>query len=258
MTTATTSGTATEAGTPRTADPADLADLADPADPGFAETAGAAVTPGTAQAPDAADEAGGGEPLRLAVIVGSVREGRFGPVVSSWFAGEARKHGGFDVDVIDLAEAGHELPVAFPDFGKPMPAAVQEAHRGLSRRLDEADAFVIVTPEYNHSFPASLKSTIDWFHAEWHAKPAGFVSYGGMAGGQRAVEHLRQVFAELHAVTVRETLSFHMAWERFDENGRPRDEKDASAAAAGMLRQLGWWGGALREARTKSPYADAL
>ena len=74
---------------------------------------------------------------------------------------------------------------------------------------------MIVTPEYNHSFPASLKNTIDWFDSEWHAKPVGFVSYGGMAGGQRAVEHLRQVFAELHAVTVRDTLSFHMAWERF-------------------------------------------
>ena len=82
---------------------------------------------------------------------------------------------------------------------------------------------MIVTPEYNHSFPAALKNTIDWFRDEWQAKAAGFVSYGGMAGGQRAVEHLRQVFAELHAVTVRETLSFHMAWERFDEDGRPRD-----------------------------------
>nr|WP_079122865.1 NAD(P)H-dependent oxidoreductase [Streptomyces abyssalis] len=195
--------------------------------------------------------------LRLAVIIGSVREGRFGPVVSEWFAQEARNHGAYDVDVIDLAEAEHELPVAFPEFDKPLPPAVKAVHSALSRRLEAADAFVVVTPEYNHSFPAPLKNTIDWFHAEWQAKPAGFVSYGGMAGGQRAVEHLRQVFAELHAVTVRDTLSFHMAWERFDESGRPRDE-GSTAAAEGMLRQLEWWGSALREARAKSPYGSAV
>ncbi|RAJ66900.1 NAD(P)H-dependent FMN reductase [Streptomyces sp. Amel2xB2] len=196
-------------------------------------------------------------PLRLAVIVGSVREGRFGPVVAHWFAEEARTYGEFEVDVLDLARAEHELPVAFPEFGAPLPDAVRETHRALSERLAAADAFVIVTPEYNHSYPAPLKNTIDWFREEWQAKPAGFVSYGGMAGGQRAVEHLRPVFAELHAVTVRETLSFHMAWERFDEDGVPHDREGTSAAAKGMLRQLRWWGGALREARAKSPYGSA-
>lgn len=210
-------------------------------------------TTGTASA----EERAGERPLHLAVIVGSVREGRFGPVVSGWFAEEARQYGEFEVDVIDLAEAEHELPIAFPEFGAPLPPTVQAVHSGLSRRLEAADAFVIVTPEYNHSFPAPLKNTIDWFRDEWRAKPAGFVSYGGMAGGQRAVEQLRQVFAELHAVTVRETLSFHMAWQRFDEDGRPRDAEGSSAAAKGMLRQLQWWASALREARAKTPYGSA-
>jgi NAD(P)H-dependent FMN reductase len=215
-----------------------------------------ATTPNTASTAGTGSETAGA-PLRLAIIVGSVREGRFGPVVSHWFAHEARKYGGYEVDVIDLADAEHELPVAFPEFGKPLPPALKAVHNGLSGRLDAADAFVIVTPEYNHSFPAPLKNTIDWFREEWQAKPAGFVSYGGMAGGQRAVEHLRPVFAELHAVTVRETLSFHMAWERFDEDGLPRDQEGSSAAAKGMLRQLQWWGSALREARAKSPYGSA-
>jgi len=194
------------------------------------------------------------ESLRLAVIVGSVRAGRFGPTVSDWFAGEARKYGAYEVDLIDLAEAEHVLPVAFPDFGAPLPAGVERVRDGLSARLAAADAFVIVTPEYNHSFPASLKNTVDWFRTEWYAKPVAFVSYGGMAGGQRAVEQLRQVFPELHAVTVRQTLSFHMAWERFAEDGRPRDEEAAGTAAKGMLRQLEWWGNALREARARVPY----
>jgi NAD(P)H-dependent FMN reductase len=209
-------------------------------------------TPAAPSAPTPA-----GTPLRLAVVVGSVREGRFGPTVSSWFADEARKYGSYDVDVIDLAEAEHVLPVAFPDFSAPMPAPVQRVRDGLSKRLAAADAFVIVTPEYNHSYPAPLKNTIDWFKDEWQAKPAGFVSYGGMAGGQRAVEHLRQVFAELHTVTVRATLSFPMAWERFAEDGSPRDEEGANAAAKGLLRQLEWWADALREARARVPYASA-
>ncbi|MFC4494634.1 NADPH-dependent FMN reductase [Streptomyces ovatisporus] len=197
------------------------------------------------------------KPLRLAVIVGSVRANRFGPTVSGWFAGEAEKYGSYEVDLIDLAEAEHELPVAFPDFGAELPAEVERVRGNLAGRLAAADAFVIVTPEYNHSFPASLKNVIDWFNREWHAKPVGFVSYGGMAGGQRAVEQLRQVFPELHAVTVRATLSFHMAWERFAEDGRPRDEEGSNAAAKGMLRQLEWWGHALRDARARSPYSAA-
>ncbi|MGH3311263.1 MAG: NADPH-dependent FMN reductase [Streptomyces sp.] len=197
------------------------------------------------------------EPLRLAVIVGSVRAGRFGPTVSDWFAGQARTYGRYEVDLIDLAEAEHVLPVAFPDFGAALPPQVERVRSGLSRRLTAADAFVIVTPEYNHSFPASLKNTIDWFSGEWYAKPVGFVSYGGMAGGQRAVEQLRQVFPELHAVTVRETLSFHTAWERFAQDGRPRDEEGSNAAAKGLLRQLEWWAEALREARAKTPYTSA-
>lgn len=193
-------------------------------------------------------------PLRLAVIVGSVRVGRFAPVVAEWFAGEAQEHGSFQTDLIDLAEAGHVLPVAFPDFGAPMPAEVEAVRAGLAERLAAADAFVIVTPEYNHSFPAPLKNTIDWFHSEWQAKPVGFVSYGGMSGGLRAVEQLRQVFPELHAVTVRDSLSFAMAWDRFDESGRPQDAEDSAAAAKSLLGQLEWWGAALRKARTEVPY----
>jgi NAD(P)H-dependent FMN reductase len=195
-----------------------------------------------------------GTPLRLAVIVGSVREGRFGPVVSEWFAQEAREYGAFQVDVIDLAEAEHVLPVAFPDFGAPMPGDVDRVRRALAGRLAAADAFVVITPEYNHSFPAPLKNTIDWFKAEWQAKPVGFVSYGGMGGGLRAVEQLRQVFPELHAVTVRDALSFHSAWDRFDAEGRPHDAEGCAAAAKGMLGQLEWWGTALRQAREEIPY----
>ncbi|MGH8903738.1 MAG: NADPH-dependent FMN reductase [Egibacteraceae bacterium] len=179
-------------------------------------------------------------PLRLAVIVGSTRQGRFGGVVAAWFVAQARQRDEWALDVIDLAEV--ELPMVYPRWPGPAVQAFVE-------RIDRADAFAVVTPEYNHGYPASLKQAIDLSHDRWRAKPVGFVSYGGMAGGLRAVEQLRQVFAELHAVTVRDTVSFHRAHERFDESGEPRDPAGCNVAAKTMLDQLAWWAAALRTAR---------
>ncbi|GHF78651.1 NADPH-dependent FMN reductase [Streptomyces filamentosus] len=188
-------------------------------------------------------------PLRLAVIVSSVREGRFGPVVGTWFAGEAENRADLIVDVIDLAD--HELPAALSHNPSPETA---EALAAVSPRLEQADAFVVVTPEYNHSFPASLKHLIDWHYTQWRAKPVGFVSYGGLSGGLRSVEQLRPIFAELHAVTVRDAVSFHTAWEQFGEDGRPKDETGPAGAAKVLLDQLAWWATVLREGREKTPY----
>lgn len=184
-------------------------------------------------------------PLRLAVIIGSTRTGRFAPVPAAWFADEVRTHHGFDVDVIDLV--GMDMPDSLDG------SADTEA---LGARLAAADMFVVVTPEYNHSYPAPLKAAIDYFHAEWLAKPVGFVTYGGMSGGLRAVEHLRGVFAELHAVTVRDTVSFYNYPDRFGDDGIPHDAASASQAAKGMLDQLLWWGRALRDARAVHPYGS--
>ncbi|CAM3829366.1 NAD(P)H-dependent oxidoreductase [Nocardiopsis rhodophaea] len=186
-------------------------------------------------------------PLRIAVIMASTREGRFIPTITEWIAQQARDHGDLEIDVIDLAEARLPDVLAFD----PTPDAVT----ALAPRLDAADAFIVVTPEYNHSFPAPLKTAIDWYHAEWRAKPVAFVSYGGMSGGLRAVEQLRQVFAELHATTIRDTVSFHNAWDRFDARGRPVDAEGVNTAARTMLGQLTWWADALREARVRRPYA---
>lgn len=186
--------------------------------------------------------------IKLAIIIGSTRRGRFAPVVANWFADQAKERDDLDVDVLDLAEVG--LPDVLHGFGEE-PA---EEVRAVTPRLADADAFVVVTPEYNHSFPAPLKSAIDWHYTEWQAKPVGFVSYGGVGGGLRAVEQLRQVFAELHAVTVRDTVSFHGAWSRFDDDGAPLDPEGVNGAAKTMLDQLVWWGTALNEARSKRPY----
>lgn len=189
-------------------------------------------------------------PLKLAVIMGSNREGRFGPVVCDWFVSRATGRTDFTVELIDLADT--ELPTAL-SFSPSVP--VRDQLGKVTDRLGAADAFVVVTPEYNHSYPASLKTLIDWHFHEWQAKPVGFVSYGGISGGLRAVEHLRQVFAELHAVAVRDTVSFHNAGALFDEQGRHRDPDRADAAATAMLDQIAWWGLALRDAKSARAYA---
>ncbi|MCT9145721.1 NADPH-dependent FMN reductase [Streptomyces violarus] len=189
------------------------------------------------------------EPLHVTLVVGSNRHGRFGPVVADWLLGHLRDRDDLVAEVVDVAEA--ELPTSF----EPTPEATAVLS-GITPKLARADAFVVLTPEYNHSFPAGLKNLVDWHFAEWRAKPVALVSYGGLSGGLRAVEHLRQVFAELHAVTVRDTVSFHNAGASFDDEGTLRDPAGPDAAAKTMLDQLAWWGEALREARATRPYAD--
>ena len=187
--------------------------------------------------------------LKLAIIIGSTREGRFGDTVGRWFAKEATAHGGFAIDLIDLVDI--KLP---PSHGvKPTPPEV-DAFRA---RLAAADAFVIVTPEYNHSYPASLKHAIDQGYVEWMAKPVGFVSYGGTVGGVRAIEHLRHVFAELHAATIRDYLCFIHARRQFDADGNPVDREGPRATARNMLDRLVWWADALRNARVARPYVKS-
>ncbi|MFG2330348.1 NADPH-dependent FMN reductase [Streptomyces sp. NPDC048604] len=191
-------------------------------------------------------------PLRLAVIQGSTREGRLGPVVANWLRTHADARPDMTVDLIDLAET--PLPTVFPQLGQaPADQADRALLRAVSPRLAAADAFVVVTPEYNHSYPAALKNAIDWHNREWHAKPVAFVAYGGFSAGLRAVEHLRGVFAELHAVTIREAVGLQGVWGQFDADGKATDPA-ADAAAKSMLDQLAWWGEALRDARAKKPY----
>ncbi|MEO5823225.1 MAG: NAD(P)H-dependent oxidoreductase [Vicinamibacteraceae bacterium] len=171
-------------------------------------------------------------PFRLAVIIGSTRQGRLGPAVAGWFTDQAARHDDISIDLIDLVDE----------------------HVPVGPRLAAADAFVVVTPEYNHSFPAPLKQVIDAYSVEWRAKPAAFVSYGGISGGLRAVEQLRQVFAELHVVTIRDTVSLHGVWSHVGPDGRLIEDAARAGAAQAMLHRLVWWARALRAARLATPY----
>ncbi|MER7848617.1 NAD(P)H-dependent oxidoreductase [Kitasatospora sp. NPDC096077] len=189
--------------------------------------------------------------LDVAVVLGSTRNGRFGPVVADWLIGHLEARGDMTADLVDLAAT--PLPTVMPSWGVELPEQERELLAAVSPRLAAADAFVFVTPEYNHSFPAPLKNAIDWHNQQWHGKPIAFVSYGGLSGGLRAVEQLRVVMAELNAVTIRNTVSFHGAAQAFDTDGKPKDPA-ADTAAKTMLDQLDWWARPLRDARRARPF----
>ncbi|MGW5739757.1 MULTISPECIES: NADPH-dependent FMN reductase [Streptomyces] len=191
-------------------------------------------------------------PLHVAVILGSTRDGRFGPVVADWVLGHLGQRDDMTADLVDLVKT--PVPAVLPDVTKAPEPANAELLEKVSPRLGAADAFIIVTPEYNHSFPGGLKDAIDWHNPQWHGKPVAFVSYGGLSGGLRAVEGLRPVLAELNAVTIRNTVSFHNYPAVFDTDGKPTDPA-ADGAAKSLLDQLAWWGLALRDARAIRPYA---
>lgn len=179
----------------------------------------------------------------IALIHGSDREGRFCDVVAGWALAQLRRHPEIRTEVID--------PLALD-----LPRRTGHETAGLQRlrqQLASADAFIVVTPEYNHSFPAVLKAMVDSANEAWHAKPVGFVSYGGISGGLRAVEQLRLVFAELHAVTLRDSVAFSNAWNAFAD-GQPVAADAATRSFDRMVSRLKWWSTALRQAREQAPY----
>jgi NAD(P)H-dependent FMN reductase len=185
------------------------------------------------------------ELLRVAVIVGSTREGRVGDRIARWFVGQARGRSDVELVVVDLAE--FDFPAGYPARATPAMAA-------FAAEVDRADAFVVVTPEYNHSFPASLKQAIDFAYDEWHAKPVGFVSYGCRSAGQHAVDQLRTVFTALHVVGVRDGVGVDLL-DGDDLDARLAGDTPVQAAQV-LLDQLVWWGTTLRAGRAAHPYVS--
>ncbi|WP_129794441.1 NADPH-dependent FMN reductase [Sphingosinicella sp. CPCC 101087] len=179
------------------------------------------------------------QPLRVALIYGSVRPDRFCDTVAGWVVSEMASNSDFELTVFD-----------------PRPDWPQVDERRFRRCIEAADAIVIVTPEYNRSYPGPLKVLIDTASSEWNGKAVAFVSYGGVSGGLRAVEHLRNVFTELRAVTIRDCVSFHNPWEAFAQ-GVPVERARYARALNTLLSQLAWWAGALKAAREADAYGVA-
>jgi len=180
--------------------------------------------------------------LKIGIITGSTRPNRKSPEVAKWVLETARKRNDADYELVDIKD--FELPL----LDEPMPPAMgnyQQPHtKRWAAKVASLDAFVFVSPEYNHGIPAALKNAIDFLFAEWKHKAAGFVSYGGI-GGARAVEQLRLVLAEVHVATVRAQvlLSLHRDFENFTTfKPEPHHEK----AVGIVLDEVVAWGEALK------------
>ncbi len=172
----------------------------------------------------------------LQVIVASTRPGRIGKSFGDWFVRVAEQHGGFEVEQIDLAQVN--LP--FMDEPKhPKLRDYQHQHtKDWSATIDRADAYVFVTPEYNYGYNAVLKNAIDFLNQEWADKAVSFVSYGGIAGGTRAVQQLKQVVTTLRMVPIFESVNIAFAGTKLDENGRVSEDPLLDAAAVQTLDEL--------------------
>src|SRR4051812_48980604 len=172
----------------------------------------------------------------LQVIIASTRPGRVGLPVADWFAARATQHGAFDLDVVDLAD------LALPFMDEPNHPRLQRYEhqhtKDWSARVDAADAFVFVHPEYNHSFNAPLKNALDFLHTEWAYKPVGFVSYGGIAAGTRAVQALKTPVAGLKMTPVVEAVNIPFVHQFVDENEVFVANEVLEQAADAMLDEL--------------------
>ncbi|MGC5011773.1 NADPH-dependent FMN reductase [Streptosporangium sp. DT93] len=185
----------------------------------------------------------GPPPLRIAVIAASVRKERLSRTLADWAAGRA-SGSGVDVDLIDLAECD------LPDDRELQPGGGPRSV--IADRIERADGYVIVTPEYNHSYPAGLKRAVDWHYGEWMFKAATVISYG-VQGGLLAAEHLRGVFAELHVVTTRRVVGLREPWNDVHDGGFAPPPGPGEAVDE-ALRELAWWAETLRAARRDRPF----
>ncbi len=172
----------------------------------------------------------------IQVILGSTRQGRAGDKVAGWFMQHASTHPDFTAELVDLV--GWPLPF----FDAPVPPAMQEPQDpqtvAWSAKVSAADAYVLVTPEYNHGYPAVLKNALDHVVRAWRHKPVGFVGYGGPGAGIRAVEQLRQVVIELEMVPSRHQVAIPNVYMAFDATGRLTSPAGPDRQAAAVLDEL--------------------
>lgn len=192
--------------------------------------------------------------LKLQTIICSTRPGRVGPAVARWFHAFAAQHGGFDAKLVDLAS--FNLPI----YDEPLHPRLQQYEHEHTRlwaaSVAAADAYVFVTPEYNYSPPPSLVNALDFVYKEWNYKPCGFVGYGGVSGGLRAVQMERLHVTTLKMMPMMEGVTVPMVASHIDDDGNFGSNELIDASAQTLLDELLRWAEALRGMRI--PGREAL
>lgn len=189
----------------------------------------------------------------LLIIIGSTRPTRSADLVVPWLTRAATEHGAFDVEVADLRD--WPLPIFAEHWGTigdiKDPTYSEPLVKAWNDKVKEHDAFIVVTPEYNHSVPGGLKNAIDnvWLSFGFRNKPVAFVGYSiGVSGAIRAIEHLNHIFVETESAPLRNTVVLPQVQDTFDEAGEAKNPM-AGAALGVMLDDLAWWSAALEKAR---------
>ena len=184
--------------------------------------------------------------MRLTVVIGSVREGRGGEAIATWFIDRAKQHGKFDVQVADLKELN--LPIMDEPQHPRLRKYVHDSSRRWSDTVAGSDAFVFVTPEYNYTMPPALVNALDTVYHEWTYKPVGFVSYGGISGGMRSVQTAKLMVTGFKMMPMVESVNIPF-YTQLIENGVFKSNETHDKAVGPMLDELLRWSEALKTLR---------
>lgn len=186
---------------------------------------------------------------RLSIIIGSTRPGRVGPVYAEWLEKFAREHGGFEPVLTDIAT--FNLPLLDEPRHPRLEKYEHEHTKAWSKEIDAADAFVFVTPEYNYFAAPAIVNAVDYLSREWSYKPAGFLSYGGISGGMRAVQAVKPLLTTVKVMPIPEAIALPMHHTMLDEKGTFQPNEHVVSGAKIMLGELLRWSEALKPLRSK-------
>lgn len=183
----------------------------------------------------------------LKIITSTTRPGRKGVIVANWITELARQTGRFDTELLDLATIN--LPL-LDEPNHPRLQQYQHEHtKAWSAAIGSADAFIIVLSEYNFGFPAPIKNALDYLYNEWKYKPVGFVSYGGISGGLRSLQMLKQVVTGLHMMPIVESVTIPFFTKYIQDEDEFVPDETLQKAAHVMLHELERWSEALKHMR---------
>ena len=186
--------------------------------------------------------------IKIKILTGSNRPGRFNIQPARWITNIAKERKDIEVELLDLQKIN--LPLLDEPATPGMHQYTKQHTKNWSAKIDEADGFIFVTPEYNHSYSAILKNAIDYLFFEWNYKPVGFVSYGTV-GGARAVEHLLGIAREVKLYDLREQVMFPNYWNNLNDKYEYQfNEKDVASANI-LLDSLIFWANEMKESRLK-------
>ena len=186
--------------------------------------------------------------LNIGVILGSTRPNRAGKAVADWFMDQTKQFPDINFNFIDLLELN------LPFLDEPIPPLAHKYSKDHTKKwaetVENLDGFVVITSEYNHGYPGSLKNALDFLYQEWNHKPIGFVSYGNVAGGSRSVEQLRQVAVELQMASIKQQILIPVIWEAVKDGKLDPDKVKGNVKT--FIEDLRWWAEVLKTGRTSN------